>query len=76
MSGPLSGPPAPRLGLADDLEAGIDWLGFQGEHAKDALVNAANRLPANKTLQGLYAEGEFAQGQRSFAPQTAGAQTV
>ena len=43
------------------LESRIDRFTFEGEHAEDAFMNAAQRLFAHEALQGLDAEGEFSQ---------------
>jgi hypothetical protein len=52
------------------LESRIDGLAFQGEHTEDALVNTAQRLISDKTLQGFNAKREFALSQRTLTPQS------
>ena len=49
-------------------EARIDGLALQGQHAEDALVDPAQRLAADETLQRLDPQRELAQGQRPLGP--------
>src|SRR5215211_1727747 len=61
---------------ADRSQARIDGLALEGEHAEDALVDAAKRLVADESLEGLDAERELANRQRPLAAESACLQAV
>ena len=50
-------------------EPRIDRLALQGEDAEHALVDPAERLPADEPLQPLDPQGELAEGERPLPPQ-------
>lgn len=54
----------------------IHGLALEGQHAEDALVDPAERLPGDESLQRLQAQSKLAQGQRSLGPQAAGARGI
>ena len=58
------------------LEAGVDGLGFEGEDAEDAFVDATQGFAADEAFEGFNAEGEFAHGQGALATQATRAQAV
>src|SRR5579875_4074442 len=54
------------------LQPGVDGLGFQGEDAEGALMDAAQGFTAGEALQALDAQGEFAGGEGAFGTDVAG----
>ena len=53
------------------LEPRVDRLALQGQHAEDALVDAAQGLVADEPLQPFDSERELAMGQPALAGQPA-----
>ncbi len=55
--------PATIRGTVSALQARVDGLALEGQHAEDALVDAAQGFPSDEALQRLDAEREFANGE-------------
>ena len=58
------------------LQAGIDRFAFQGQDPEDAFVDATQRFPVDKALQGFDAECEFSDGEGAFGRDVSLAETL
>ena len=56
---------------AGGSQPGVDGFGLQGQDGEDALVDTPQGLAAGDAVQGLQAEGVFAQRQRAFVAEPA-----
>jgi len=48
------------------LEAGIDWLAFEGQHTEDAFMYPAEGLLADKSFKGFNTKSKLAECQRAL----------
>jgi hypothetical protein len=48
------------------LEARIDWLTFEGQHAEDAFMYSAERLLSDKSFKGFNPKSKLAECQRAL----------
>ena len=54
-----------------ESEPGVDGFGFEGQDGEDAFVDAPQGLTADDPVQGLQAQGVFAQRQRTLVAEPA-----